>query len=85
MFSQQEVLAVLPLRFSVSVCLFLSLLLSEPHRNEPRPKILQSCIVPPTNYEATRALPPFISDKNNTKIENRGARLENTVKQRGVN
>lgn len=47
--------------------------------------MLQSCIVPPANYKATHAQPSFISDKNNTEIENHSNHLENTVKQKGVN
>lgn len=47
--------------------------------------MLQSCIVPPANYKATHAQPSFISDKNNTEIENHSTHLENTVKQKGVN
>lgn len=89
------VLAVLPLRFSLSYTLslalsfFFSLLLffqlSESHQNKPRPKMLQSCIVPPTNYEAMHAQPSFISNENNTKIENHSTHLENMVRQKGVN
>lgn len=85
----RKVLAVLPLCFSVSFSLslpqFLSLQLSESHQNKPRPKMLQSCIVPPTNYKAMHAQPSFISDKNNTKIENHSTHLENMVRQKGVN
>lgn len=79
----RRVLAVLPLYPSLS--LFLSLPLSESHQNKPRPKMLQSCIVPPTNYKAMHAQPSFISDKNNTKIENHSTHLENMVRQKGVN
>lgn len=67
------------------ISLYLSLSLSESHQNKPRPKILQSCIVPPTNYKAVHAQPSFISDKNNTKIENHSTHLENMVRQKGVN
>lgn len=91
------VLAVLPLCLtpspypsfslflSYSLPLLLSLQLSESHQNKPRPNMLQSCIVPPTNYEAMHAQPSFISNKNNTKIENHSTHLENMVRQKGVN
>lgn len=90
-----RVLAVLPLCFSVSIsppllssplslCFCLSHSLNHTKTNQGQ-KMLQSCIVPPTNYKAMHAQPSFISDKNNTKIENHSTHLENMVRQKGVN
>lgn len=72
-----------PLCFSESVCFCFSH--SQPHQNKPRPKMLQSCIVLPTNYKAMHAQPSFIRGKNNDKIENHSTHLENTLKQKEVN
>lgn len=81
MFSQRGVVALwlsAPLCSSVS-----SPPLAESQQNKPRPEILQSCIVPPANYKAVHAQPSFISDKNNTKIENHSTHLEKHGETKG--